>query len=1021
MQSNILVASLTPTGSGAVPYNAVYNNLAVGNYDVKFYVDNVLRETKSFSVVCPAASTLYVNAANNNAGDGTDWNNAFNKLQDALTLACNCGNISEIWVAQGTYYPSVGVDANESGTIEPLEVTFQLCNNVKLYGGFSGNGTETMLTQRDVTANVTILSGDIDQNDDPFAPTVDSDNNPNTPSQTDHIKGSNAYHVVVGSGTDATALLDGFTITSGNSNGVAGGMYIDEGSPTVANCTFIGNKSSNSGAAMFCDLSEASLINCTFSQNTTNNSGGGVFIDRSDMTITNCTFSGNIANNSGGGLYINRSAPIVTNCSFSGNTANNSGGGMYNSSSSSPTVTNCHFSGNIANNGGGGMLNTSSSSPTMTNCLFSGNTANNGGGMYNSSSSTPTVTNCTFSGNLADGDGGGMRNFESDPSITNTIIWNNRDQSGTGTASASISNNNSTPTITYSLIQNITTDDVNGNKAGDPSMSNFPQFVTPVNPANAPTTAGDLRLLPGSPAINMGDDDVVTVPPFLADDMNDPIDLDGNKRIVAGMVDMGAYESPCPTITAEIAGTITICPSGNTNLTVTITGGTAPYILVYSPDGGTTEVTENDYESGTDISVMPGATTTYTLVSVTDANGCTATTLSGSATVTVEDTEAPVANCKTSYIFTLDANGMYNLQASEIDNQSSDNCGIVEYSLSKTDFTCADIGKQMVTLTVKDVVGLTDYCTVEVTVLASETCAANLVIANEDGPTIKDPCTCSMEAGFFDEEVVITGNAVGENWQLSANTGLIDPATGNPFPTGTAFTDHGSGTYSLVGRHASGVGYSIAATSEFYPETELDISNTCSYPEPVITTDLTGPFCKDYPAVRPEGNAGNATGTGSFTIDGNAATSFDPAALSVGQHEVIFTWNAGNPADETTKIGCSASTKPVMVEVIPAPTAEAGEPVEICLTKKVNLVNVGSIGGSATSGTWNTSGDGQFEGGTALGNATAYLPGPEDKKAGKVTLTLTTNTPDGNCTAASDTLQVTIRKVDCGNFPWSGQ
>ena len=82
--------------------------------------------------------------------------------------------------------------------------------------------------------------------------------------------------------------------------------------------------------------------------------------------------------------------------------------------------------------------------------------------------------------------------------------------------------------------------------------------------------------------------------------------------------------------TAILAGSTTICNGSNANLTVTVTGGVTPYSVVYS--GGTV----NSYTSASNISVSPTTNTTYTLTSVTDANGCTATTPSGSATVSVD-------------------------------------------------------------------------------------------------------------------------------------------------------------------------------------------------------------------------------------------------------------------------------------------------------------------------------------------------------------------------------------------------
>ena len=69
-------------------------------------------------------------------------------------------------------------------------VAVKLKSGVSIYGGF--NGTETSLSQRDFETNITILSGDVGAEGD----------------YTD-----NTYHVVTASGVDASAILDGFTIS----------------------------------------------------------------------------------------------------------------------------------------------------------------------------------------------------------------------------------------------------------------------------------------------------------------------------------------------------------------------------------------------------------------------------------------------------------------------------------------------------------------------------------------------------------------------------------------------------------------------------------------------------------------------------------------------------------------------------------------------------------------------------------------------------------------------------------------
>jgi len=149
----------------------------------------------------------------------------------------------------------------------------------------------------------------------------------------------------------------------------------------------------------------------------------------------------------------------------------------------------------------------------------------NGGGMYNDTSS-PTLTNVTFSGNSASFAGGAMYNASgSNPQIRNSIVW--------GNSFGTIDNvGGSNPTVSFSLVE--------GGYAGTGNLASDPLFVTPIDPATAPTTAGNLRLRAASPAISAGNNS------FLPAGVT--ADLDGNPRIVGGTVDMGAYEYQFPSV-----------------------------------------------------------------------------------------------------------------------------------------------------------------------------------------------------------------------------------------------------------------------------------------------------------------------------------------------------------------------------------------------------------------------------------------------------------------------------------------
>ncbi len=109
---------------------------------------------------------------------------------------------------------------------------------------------------------------------------------------------------------------------------------------------------------------------------------------------------------------------------------------------------------------------------------------------------------------------------------------------------------------------------------------------------------------------------------------------------------------------------------------------------------------------------FPVGTTTVTWT-VTDLYGNTTT---GSQTVTVTDAEAPAVRTKPVTV-TL-SNGTASISAADINNGSSDNCGIAGMSLSQGTFGNSNIGTNTVTLTVTDVHGNSSSATAIVTVKA---------------------------------------------------------------------------------------------------------------------------------------------------------------------------------------------------------------------------------------------------------------------------------------------------------------
>lgn len=342
------------------------------------------------------ASIIYVDAnATTGAHNGTSWANAYQYLQDANAATSG----TSIYVAQGTYKPDRN-KAHPTGT-GSRTATFQLKSGVALYGGFPTGGGS-----RDPNLHQTILSGDLAGNDANVADPCNL--------LTEPTRAENSYNVVNGSYTDATAILDGFTIKAGNADAnssewpgdLGGGMLNYETSCTVNNCTFIENSTGQTGGAISNSQSDSHISNCTFLRNAALYGGGGIcsysYLSNHPVVV-NCSFISNKAfgtGNNAGGLYNIESSPEVNNCSFINNSAMY-GGGVSNIMGSYPIITNCTFSGNSATYYGG-VNNYSSSSPTLTNCTFSGNSAQDGdGGLGSGDDCNVTLTGCTFSGNSA--------------------------------------------------------------------------------------------------------------------------------------------------------------------------------------------------------------------------------------------------------------------------------------------------------------------------------------------------------------------------------------------------------------------------------------------------------------------------------------------------------------------------------------------------------------------------------------------------------------------------------------------
>ena len=200
----------------------------------------------------------------------------------------------------------------------------------------------------------------------------------------------------------AETIFEGLTIsgcyaTEGKGNG--SGMYCRNSSPTLINCMFKNNSSSNWGGGVYLEESGSLFVNCQFKDNYAERWGGAIFIDDSDIELANCTFEENSTDVSAGGILLQYSTAAITNCSFTSNSAKANGGGLF-CFFSNPVVMHCVFTSNYVGGEGGGVRCFNNSSPTLINCTFSNNTAyDTGGAMANNPDGVPLVSTSYFCSN----------------------------------------------------------------------------------------------------------------------------------------------------------------------------------------------------------------------------------------------------------------------------------------------------------------------------------------------------------------------------------------------------------------------------------------------------------------------------------------------------------------------------------------------------------------------------------------------------------------------------------------------
>lgn len=369
------------------------------------------------------AEVIHVDDDAPDGGDGGSWRTAFNDLQDALAVA---GPGDELWIAAGRYTPA------QPGGLR--ETSFVLTDGLTLYGGFAGD--EADLDERDPTVNITILSGDLDGDDDAaplccsphdepgcgdaaceatvcfWLPECCEDEWTTQCAQTanwfcdglDCEIGvfENSYHIIRASG-DAV-LIDGLVIEAGYADGTVAladhgaGILQAGGSLTLVDVTILECVSTERGSAIASLDTSLTMVRCSIDLNECLSGDAAVSVEGGTVLIDDCGMTSNF----GGGLRVRDGHAIVVGSSFVGNTSGY-GGGIGVTGTGTADISACVFEGN---EGSGIFAGWSTDArTTIDDCTFSGNFNGSwGGGVHGYG---VTLTNSMFVANVCDYLGGG--------------------------------------------------------------------------------------------------------------------------------------------------------------------------------------------------------------------------------------------------------------------------------------------------------------------------------------------------------------------------------------------------------------------------------------------------------------------------------------------------------------------------------------------------------------------------------------------------------------------------------------
>lgn len=227
--------------------------------------------------------------------------------------------------------------------------------------------------------------------------------------------GDSSTTIMSGPGISESTRVEGFVISGGSGDGAAG-IRIIGGAPVFADNEISSNRGGVAGGMYISDGSTAMILGNLIRDNGSAGSGGGIRVEQSAVTIVGNDLRDNVAAHNGGGLYLFESAVYCSSNAIKNCVSGEGGGGgayLQKVPSTARFVENSYF--HCSGSTGGGVYAKDESYPTFEREVFRDCSAwINGGGLAATVYSELNLVDCKFDGCRADVSGGGIYVLDGD-------------------------------------------------------------------------------------------------------------------------------------------------------------------------------------------------------------------------------------------------------------------------------------------------------------------------------------------------------------------------------------------------------------------------------------------------------------------------------------------------------------------------------------------------------------------------------------------------------------------------------